>query len=224
MHRRLRLRSKLLVDTEVIQLHERDAALVEEARTASRLVRAIQQGDSTAETEMIERYSRGIGYLLTRRCGDAERARDLLHDSFAIAIEKLRTQQIDKPERLAGYLRGIAIRVAMNDGRRKQREPLPLDNDEIVTVPDNSASQFQHIDSIETGQAVREMLGSLAVERDRDLLIRFYVYDQDRDEICRALNLDRLHFNRVLYRAKQRFRKLIEEARGFRDLATRDIE
>ena len=50
----------------------------------------------------------------------------------------------------------------------------------------------------------------MSVERDRDLLIRFYVYDQDKQEICRALGLDSLHFNRVLFRAKARFRKILE--------------
>ena len=50
----------------------------------------------------------------------------------------------------------------------------------------------------------------MPVERDRDLLIRLYVYDQDKEEICRELGLDSLHFNRVLFRAKGRFKKILE--------------
>ena len=56
------------------------------------------------------------------------------------------------------------------------------------------------------------LLNELNVERDRELLTRYFVYDQEKDLICRELNLDSLHFNRVLFRAKGRFRSLIENA------------
>jgi RNA polymerase sigma-70 factor (ECF subfamily) len=39
-----------------------------------------------------------------------------------------------------------------------------------------------------------------------------YVHQEDKDSICRELNLDSLHFNRVLHRAKQRFRDLMVAA------------
>jgi RNA polymerase sigma-70 factor (ECF subfamily) len=57
----------------------------------------------------------------------------------------------------------------------------------------------------------------MPVERDRELLIRFYVYDQDKQEICRELGLNSLHFNRVLFRAKNRFRKLLEKSADVAD-------
>ena len=63
------------------------------------------------------------------------------------------------------------------------------------------------------------------MKRDREILRRFYVEDQDKEDICRALNLDSLHFNRVLFRAKKRFRKLLEKSATVADLAAgRDAE
>jgi RNA polymerase sigma-70 factor (ECF subfamily) len=166
---------------------------------------------------MVERYSRGLGYLLTRQIGDDERARDLLQETFCIAIEKLRKTELEQPERLAGYLRGIAVRVALNAGRRRKREPAGLDNSAIAAIPDNEPRQFRRVASEETQSAVHKILQSMPVERDRELLIRFYVYDQDKQEICRELGLSSLHFNRVLFRAKNRFRELLEKSADVAD-------
>jgi RNA polymerase sigma-70 factor (ECF subfamily) len=167
---------------------------------------------------MVERYSRGLGYLLARRIGDDERARDLLQETFCIAIKKLRETELEQPERLAGYLRGIAVRVALNAGRRRKREPTGLDSSAIAAIPNDERRQFQHVAGEETQSAVRKILQSMPVERDRELLIRFYVYDQDKQEICRELGLNSLHFNRVLFRAKNRFRKLLEKSADVADL------
>jgi RNA polymerase sigma-70 factor (ECF subfamily) len=48
-------------------------------------------------------------------------------------------------------------------------------------------------------------------ERDRTVLSRFYIADDDKDRICEELGLSSLHFNQVLFRARERFKKLIEE-------------
>jgi RNA polymerase sigma-70 factor (ECF subfamily) len=207
-----------LAKARVIELHAGDPALAEEARVATRLTLGIRDGDSVAESEMIERYSRGLRYLLARRIGDDERARDLLQDTFCIAIEKLRTTDLANPERLAGYLRGIAVRVSLNAQRRRNKEPYPIDIDAVAAIPDAEPRQFQHVSNEQTQAAVEKLLQSIPVERDRDLLIRFYIYDQDKKNICQALGLDSLHFNRVLFRAKKRFRKILEDSSSNNEL------
>jgi RNA polymerase sigma-70 factor (ECF subfamily) len=206
-----------LAVASVIPLHGRDPRLREEAEAGARIAGGVLSGDSAAESELVERYSKGLRYLLSRRIGDEERARDLLQETFCIAIEKLRGKALDNPDRLAGYLRGIAVRVAMNAGRRRSREPYPIDIEAVASIPDHEPRQFQHIANEQTVSAIHTLLDSMPVERDRELLIRMYVYDQDRQEICRALGLDSLHFNRVLFRAKGRFRKIMEKSTDVAD-------
>ena len=203
----------------LIPLHKQDSALEEERRTAARIVRGIRDGDSATETAMVERYSKGLRYLLMRRIGDEERARDLLQDTFCIAIAKLRETEIENPERLAGYLRGIAIRVAMNDGRRRNREPYLMEVEAVAQVKDREPRQFEHVAREQTLSAVHKLLKSMPVKRDREILTRLYVRDQDKQEICDALGLDSLHYNRVLFRAKRRFRKLMEKSVHTADFA-----
>ncbi|MGH8194898.1 MAG: RNA polymerase sigma factor [Woeseiaceae bacterium] len=206
-------------ESRVVQLHAEDRALAEEAGAASHLVQQIRIGDPAAEAAMVERYSRGLGYLLARRTGDEERARDLLQETFCIAIEKLRHTTLKNPERLAGYLRGIAMRVAMNANRQRRRDPYPMDYDAITRIPDREPRQFEHIAEEQASQAVRQLLESLPVKRDRELLYRYYVQEHDKDDICRDLGLDSLHFNRVLFRAKARFRTLLEQSGKLADLS-----
>ena len=206
-------------DSNVITLHSSDEALAEERRAAAGIVQGIRNGDERAETRLAERYSDGLRYLLLRRTGDDERAQDLLQDTLYIAISKLREIELDNPERLAGYLRGIAIRVALNAGRRQQREPYPMEVEAVAQIPDREPGQFQHVAREQTLAAVHKLLKSMPVKRDREILTRFYVEDQDKEAICEALGLDSLHFNRVLFRAKKRFRKILEKSTRVADLA-----
>jgi len=194
----------------VLPFQEKDEKLAEEARVAAGIVQGIRDGGDRAETMLVERYSRGLRYFLARRVNDQERARDLLQETLCIAIQKLRETDLDNPERLAGYLRGIAVRVAMNAGRRRKREPYLMEEDAIAEIPDNEPRPFQFVAREQTAAAVRALLRTMPVARDRELLTRYYVRDEDKKDICAALNLDSLHFNRVLFRAKGRFKKLLE--------------
>lgn len=200
-----------VIGARVKPLHRQDPALEEEAQIATTIAQRIRDGDHRAETMLAHRYSRGLRYILMQRINDDERARDLLQETLCVAITKLRETALDNPERLAGYLRGIAIRVAMNAGRRRNREPFLLEADAVAEVPDNEPRPFQLVAREQTAAAVRELLRTMPVARDRELLTRYYVHDEDKKDICLALNLDSVHFNRVLFRAKGRFRKLLEQ-------------
>jgi RNA polymerase sigma-70 factor (ECF subfamily) len=56
---------------------------------------------------------------------------------------------------------------------------------------------------------VQEILADLKKERDREILQRFYVREEDKASICHRLGVDSVHFNRVLYRARQRMKSAI---------------
>ena len=47
--------------------------------------------------------------------------------------------------------------------------------------------------------------------RDRQVLFRFYIAEENKEDICSDLGLSSLHFNRVLFRARERFRELYEQ-------------
>lgn len=181
-----------------------------EQQVAAALVERIGQGDRDAEGELVERYSRGLLALLTARTGDRELAKDLRQDTYCIALEKLRNDRLAEPERLSAYLSGIARNLVIGDVRKKSRRKTTSDTDFLQHCSDETPGQFQQVSRAQVARLVRRLLDELPVERDRELLTRFYVYDQDKELICEELELDSLHFNRVLFRAKKRLRELVE--------------
>ena len=59
---------------------------------------------------------------------------------------------------------------------------------------------------------MQQVLSELSTPRDRLILFRYYIAEDDRDAICADLGISRVHFNRVLFRARERFRDLYQRA------------
>jgi len=183
-----------------------------ESQVSVDLVDRIGSGDRSAEAELQARYGAGLLYLLKRRTADREVALDLRQDTFRIAIQKLRAREIEQPERIAGFLRGIALNLALAHERKGIRQATTADTDVVEHAPDDGHGPFENVSMEQTQALVRQLLDELPVERDRDILIATYLNDEDKESICARLGLDSTHFNRVLYRAKERFRKLLMDA------------
>ena len=66
----------------------------------------------------------------------------------------------------------------------------------------------------ESSALVRHVLQDLANERDRQILLRFYIAEEDKDRISADYGLSSLQFNRVLHRARQRYKELLTERLG----------
>jgi RNA polymerase sigma-70 factor, ECF subfamily len=184
----------------------------QEPKIAADLVARIRAGSRDAEEAMIRRYGAGLLYLLKRRTRDPELALDLRQDTFRVALEKLRASPLEEPERLAAYLRAVALNLLIAQRRKDTRRATTVDSDAIETVADPSAGPFDNVSREQLRHAVGTLLRELGVARDREILTRLYIEEQDKDEICAAVGVDSVHFNRVLFRAKQRFRDLLAQA------------
>jgi RNA polymerase sigma-70 factor (ECF subfamily) len=185
-----------------------------EAQTSAELIRRIGAGDRRAEEELVRRYHRGLVYLVRRRTHDSELALDVAQDTLRITIEKLRQGPIEQAERLGAYLRGTAINLASAQARKSARRATTADSDAVDLAADQSAGPFDRVSSEQVQRVVRALLGELPVQRDREILIRTYLRDEDKSAICEALRIDSAHYNRVLFRAKQRFKELLMTAAG----------
>jgi len=189
-----------------------DATHNEERQVAENLVTLVKQGDRAAETEMVERYSRGLRYLLRRKTRDTNLTEDFLQETWAIALVKIRDNGLDNPGRLAGYLCGIANNLALSEKRRVNRQRTAVNSEIVALIPDESSNPYRHASRAEVCNQVRDLLNDLNTERDREILRRFYVREEDKESICKRLDIDGVHFNRVLYRARQRLKSIIEAA------------
>jgi len=63
----------------------------------------------------------------------------------------------------------------------------------------------------ESAGIVRQILKEMTSERDIQALFRFYLAEDDKEQICADLGLTNLQFNLVLHRARERYRELYEQ-------------
>jgi DNA-directed RNA polymerase specialized sigma24 family protein len=61
---------------------------------------------------------------------------------------------------------------------------------------------------------VRRVIQELGTSRDRDILLRFYIAEEDKERISADFGLSSLQFNRVLHRARERYREIYLERAG----------
>jgi RNA polymerase sigma-70 factor, ECF subfamily len=183
-----------------------------EASNPADLVRRIAAGESAAEDELVRRYSRGVFFVLNQNVSDGTIADDLYQETFRLVIEKVRGGEVRDPERLSGFIVSIARNLAIEYFRKSARvEARQAGEDESRTIAAPQASQLENLLKEERKMLVRQVLAGLPSERDRTVLHRFYIADDDKDEICAELGISSLHFNQVLCRARERYRKAFEE-------------
>ncbi|HYG63231.1 MAG TPA: sigma-70 family RNA polymerase sigma factor [Thermoanaerobaculia bacterium] len=183
-----------------------------EEEIAAGLVRRIGEGDTRAEGELVERYSRGLLYMLRRRAGDPALADDLHQETFRIVLERLRRQGIEDPARLSGFILQTARNLFLGDYRKKTRRGEGHDVEESPEPADPAPGQLTGVLRREEAARVRQVLAEMGTDRDRQILFRFYIAEEDKEAICADLGLSSLHFNRVLFRARERFKSLMTRA------------
>ena len=178
--------------------------------SAAELVRRIRAGDAAAESELVSRYGRGVTILIHRASSDASAVDDIYQQTFQIALEKIRGGDLREPERLSGFMGSLARNLVIDHFRRvaARRFTGPA---EAVGAADPAPGPLESLLRVEKASIVRRVLAELPSERDREILFRFYIAEDEKDSICRDLGLTSLHFNRVLFRARERYRELYEE-------------
>jgi len=188
----------------------------DEAEIATDLVWRIAAGDAAAEEALVLRYSRGLLYLLRRLGAPPDLAEDLHQETFRIALERLRRRALDEPAALSGFLRGTARNLMEAERRKIIRRRTDTDEEKLAQAVHPAPSQLSTVLRDEEAESVRRLIGELATDRDRQVLLRFYVAEEEKGSICADLGLDSLHFNRVLFRARQRFKEILESHRARR--------
>jgi RNA polymerase sigma-70 factor, ECF subfamily len=170
-------------------------------------------GEDAISDQFIRQHYAGLHALLQRRIGDSGVAAEMLNEAVATAIVHARQGRVAEPERIAGYV----FRVAMNLYRNYRREfdnrtELRAAGDAIQYLPGDRGAD----EGLDAGivREVRKIVASLPTQRDREIVKRFYLDEEEKDDICRSLGLAPLHFDKVIFRARQRLRALLE-AKGF---------
>lgn len=179
---------------------------------AADLVEGIAGGDPQAEARLVASYGRGVELLLWRhvnRQDGRSEVEDLYQETFLVALEKLRAGQLREPEKLPGFLAGIARNLALEVYRKRARRKTEADSEGVQERATVTPPQLGSVLAREQGDLLRRVLAELGTQRDREILFRFYLGEEDKESIAADLGLTGGQFNRVLHRARQRYGELL---------------
>jgi RNA polymerase sigma-70 factor, ECF subfamily len=146
--------------------------------------------------------------IIRRDVGDASVADDLYQEAFRIALEKIRRGEVREPEKLSGFVSGVAKNLVIDYFRRAARQEGVREVEEATFLPDPAPDQLEALLRKEQADIVRQVLKEMRNERDIQILFRFYLAEDKKEQICADLGLTSLHFNRVLHRARERYLEL----------------
>jgi RNA polymerase sigma-70 factor (ECF subfamily) len=138
-------------------------------------------------------------YHVGHGCADVD---DLVQESLARFIRAEQRNQIRNTEEFGAFLNGVCRNVILEYRRRMRREP-NLDQD--MPIPDTGVRPDGEI--LEMRDSIDHSLAELA-ERDRMILKALYLDGKEKDEICREWKMSDAQFRVVLFRAKERFRRV----------------
>lgn len=179
----------------------------------SMLVAAIA-GQQGLQDAIYLRYRRPLMQVFLQRRIDNDAAQDLLQRTFLQAIKKIRSEGLDDPGNLGGYLYRTACKLATAYWRGELAHRMETDGELLAGIQDEAQSPEELLDHDLNARIVRELMSKLPVPRDREVLERFYLREESRVVIRESMHLTELQFNQVLWRARQRFAEILRK-KGF---------
>ena len=182
----------------------------EKDNSAASIVQRIASGDKSAERELVDTYYRGLFFILNRQVKSSALAEDLAQDTFLIVIQKARRNEIKHADKIKAFIRQTGINLLIGSIRKEKRRATFTEEDIDFNAPVDDIEISKSIHSTKLLSITTQLINELKTPRDRDILRHFFLYDKQKDEICRELDLTPEHFDRVLFRARQRLKQLIQ--------------
>lgn len=147
------------------------------------LAQRILGRDRSAERELVTTYRRGVLVTAAARTRDYEAARDLTQDVFIAVLRALRRGKLREPEKLPGFIHGVARNLINNYlSSRARRAECELDVESHRTDP------IEALEASERKRLLRRELAALDVV-DQQILLLALVDGASLREVAQRLNM-----------------------------------
>lgn len=166
------------------------------------LVRRAQAGDREALGRLVEQFQRTVHAICLRRLGNPSEAAELTQEVFLHVMRRI--DQLREPERFAGWLRQVAVRMAIN--RATRRTPPP--SVETAVLEGATGRRDDPLDALITRERARRLYEGLARLKslDRETLVAFYIQGQSLVEMAERLDAPLGTIKRRLHTARKRLK------------------
>jgi len=170
------------------------------------LVLQAQEGDRDALGRLFEQFQPTVHAIALRRLGNASEALELTQEVFLHVLRRI--HQLREPERFAGWLRQVAVRMAINRATRR----LAPTTVETVVLEGAFVQGGQPVDELITRERAGrlwEAMGRLKA-LDRDTLVAFYIRGLSLVEMAGELDAPLGTIKRRLHTARKRLKAELE--------------
>lgn len=189
-----------------------EPATAVELEEEQRLVEDAQAGNLDAMRPILERYAQPLyGTVILPRLGDTASAEEVLRDTLATAVEKIR-RFTWQGKSIYPWLRQIAINKVYDMHRQAKRSRRLADamvhEVAVETDPDTHADAQLIADEERAAHRARiaDAMGKIA-DRYRTAIELRLIQELSRDECARQLGVTVGTFDVLLFRAVRAFRK-----------------
>jgi len=177
---------------------------LQKKETITALVRAAQQGDEFAFTELVRAFQDIAVAYATSILGDYHLAEDAAQEAFVEAYREL--PNLREPAAFAAWFRLIAFKHCDRLTRRKQFPITGLEAALEVAAP--TPSPQERLEARATQQAVREAIAALS-EAERQVVLLYYMGEHSTVAIAAFLGITSNAVKTRLYAARKRLKKFM---------------
>jgi len=148
--------------------------------------------------------SRGLRPHLARQLKPQD-IEDKLHDIYVEVLPAICQGRLRNPERLMGFVRTVARRkLAAYIERAALNRSHQVEFESAFWLASPRRCPLREVIFQEHRVILNRTLAQLS-SRERDVLFRFYIQDQDQMQICAEMSLTQTQFRLLKWRSKARF-------------------
>jgi RNA polymerase sigma-70 factor (ECF subfamily) len=163
----------------------------------SEITAQIAAGDQRGIENLYQKMNGGVRSLLSKNLVDHRDFEDALHEVSMVVVESIKGGNIQDPDRLAGYIRVVAIHLIDHMKKHMRRREQENDGQAIVCAEQRDAAM-----------RVLEAMGP----RDREILVRYYLREQPKAQIMQAMGIAEHDFWMLIAKARNEWKRRSQES------------
>ena len=172
-------------------------------------VNRLTEGDPETESHFTQYFGALLLIKLRGRLRSPQLVEDARQETFLRVLHVLRKKGgVQHPERLGAVVNSVCENVlseTFRAGSRFQQVP-----ENAVEPADETADAESYCLSEERKNIIRQVMISLS-KPDQQILRKVFLEEQDKDEICKEMGIDRDYLRVRVHRALARFRSSLQK-------------
>jgi RNA polymerase sigma-70 factor (ECF subfamily) len=173
-------------------------------------LRALAARDPVAENSFVEYFTRPVRSKLRARLRSQDLVRDASQETFLRVFRYFQSgKTLENPASLPGFVHTVCHNVSLELLRSFTRQSQVPEN--APETEDPSSGPEALAATSERSRLVSRVLEEMH-EKDRRLIRRVCLDEEDKDAVCREFGVDRAYLRVLLHRARIRFRDVMEQS------------